>query len=881
MSDRVRSPSADIPPRTAPLVSDAGSGATPGEGQSSGPSTAIDTFPFTLAERYVVQRELGRGGMGQVLLAQDRRLKRNVAIKVLASAAPAQEDLRRLEHEARLVGSLGHPNVVEVHDIGTFEGRPFIVEEFLEGGSLRHRLEAGAMPLAETLGIATQVARGLAAAHLRGVVHCDVKPENVFIASDGHVKILDFGVARLLAGAGEVSSAISQERTSNARAFAGTPAYSSPEQVRCSPVDHRSDIFSAGAVLYEMLAGRRAFQGDTSVEVGLAVLQGSPPSLPGSVPAEIQRIVDRCLDKNPAKRFQSAKDLAGALEEVAARQPQVRRRRWWARPIVSVAGIAAAIAFMILVPRPRPPPPSFRQLTFLPGAVWTARYSHDGREILYTEAFDEGAPRIYSARAENPEYHRLDAQNAVLLGVSSRGDLAVIRKPQFRTFGFSGTLALIPPGGGEPREVAENIDYADWAPDSSSLAIVRRYGGQQRLEYPIGKVLFETTGWLSHPRVSPSGDLVAFLDHPELPVDRGAVKLVDSQGKITTLSDGWQAATGLAWGPGGREVWFSAQAASPPSAAIVLRAVGLDGTQRLLEQTSGDVKLEDVGRDGTAVVTTPRRYMGLAASRGETQRDLSIRDEQILQDLSEDGAQVLFTVNPRSPDGQGLLFVRGIDGSPPLQIGAGFAGTLSPDGRSALIFPWGDSSRAPIVVSIGPGDSRSLDSVHLAVTRAKFFGDGRRVLLIGQEPTRPARLYVLSLDSGAVQPISDEAVEPWRAAISPDGKIVAAMGGGTMMTMYPTAGGVPEVVRQALPGEVPYGWTKDGGLLVGRALEAPIEIYRIDLRAQRRAPWKVIRPTAAGAYALTRIQFAPAMMDVSAYSYVSWKTHLYLVEGLR
>src|SRR5439155_2978721 len=208
-----------IPPRTAPLVSDAGSGATPGEGQSSGPSTAIDTFPFTLAERYVVQRELGRGGMGQVLLAQDRRLKRNVAIKVLASAAPAQEDLRRLEHEARLVGSLGHPNVVEVHDIGTFEGRPFIVEEFLEGGTLRHRLEAGAMPLAETLGIATQVARGLAAAHLRGVVHCDVKPENVFIASDGHVKILDFGVARLLAGAGEVSSAISQERTSNARAF--------------------------------------------------------------------------------------------------------------------------------------------------------------------------------------------------------------------------------------------------------------------------------------------------------------------------------------------------------------------------------------------------------------------------------------------------------------------------------------------------------------------------------------------------------------------------------------------------------------------------------------------------------------------------------------
>jgi len=210
--------------------------------------------------------------LGQVLLAQDRRLKRNVAIKVLASSRPAQEDLRRLEHEARLVGSLDTQRV-EVHDIGTFEGRPFIVEEFLEGRTLRHRLDAGPVPLGEILGIATQVARGLAAAHLRGVVHCDVKRRTCSSPTMAASRSSTFGVARLLAGAGDVSSAISEERTSNPRAFAAHRR-TAPGAGRCTPVDHRSDIFSAGAVLYEMLAGRRAFEGGTCVEVGFAVLQG-------------------------------------------------------------------------------------------------------------------------------------------------------------------------------------------------------------------------------------------------------------------------------------------------------------------------------------------------------------------------------------------------------------------------------------------------------------------------------------------------------------------------------------------------------------------------------------------------------------------------------
>src|SRR5205085_5348585 len=323
------------------------------------------------------------------------------------------------------------------------------------------------MLVPEATGIATQIARGLAAAHERGVVHCDVKPANIFVMRDGRVKILDFGVARLTADA---AIARGPDSVATGR-FAGTPAYSFPEQIRGDPLDARSDIFSLDCVLYEMLAGRPPFDGPSVVEIGYAVLQSEPEPLPANVPAQLQRIVGRCLEKDPAKRFQSAKDLAFDLDGVIGRSPPVRHRRWWTSAVLSAVGIGIGAAIVLLVPRRGPAPPSFRQMTFLGGAVWSARFGSDSRAIRYTEALDGEPSRIIATRATNPDYQRVDARGSVLLALSPGGDVALLTNPQFRTFDFSGTLAVIPAGGGAPREIAEHVDYADWSPDGSSLAI--------------------------------------------------------------------------------------------------------------------------------------------------------------------------------------------------------------------------------------------------------------------------------------------------------------------------------------------------------------------------------------------------------------------------
>ncbi|MFL5311367.1 MAG: protein kinase domain-containing protein [Myxococcales bacterium] len=829
--------------------------------------------PLVLGERYVVDRELGRGGMGQVLLAHDRRLNRSVAIKVLPSESCGPRELRRLEQEARVVGALGHPNVVEVHDIGSFEGRPFIVEEYLEGMTLRQRMSEGPLPIRAVLDVAAQVARGLAAAHDRGVVHCDIKPANLFVGNDGRVKILDFGVARANDGG---SGPVETSGIAHPARFAGTPAYSSPEQIRCAPLDPRSDIFSLGCVLYEMLARRRPFEGPTTVEVGYAVLQIEPPPLPPGIPSEVRRIVCRCLEKDPGKRFQSAKDLVFDLEGLL-QAPATRRGRWLSRVLLTIAAVAFAVAAALLLGRERRlAEPSFRQITFLPGAVWTARFTPGGRELLYTEAFDGMPPRIYAARMGQQDYQRLEAQDAVLLGLSASGDVALLRHPELRGPDYSGTLAILPPGGGTPRDLVEDVEGADWAPDGVSLAVARRVAGERRLEYPIGKTIFQTTGWISHPRVSPRGDMVAFFHHPELTTNRGVLMVGDAAGKVTALAPGWDRATGLSWSPRGSEIWFSASPADPSGANVALRAVDLRGRQRLLSQPSDQIRLKDVSRDGTVLVTTPRRYAGIAASVGGAERDLSIRDEQLLQDLASDGSLVLFTINPRTPDGEGLLFVRKTDGSPPVQIASGFGGALSPDAKWALIFPSESSSRPLSLVPIGAGQARALEPSGIAVSWARFFPDGRGAVLIGHQPGKASRLYVLSLDGGAPRPISREGLDPWRAALSPDGASVAAMDGNGVMTLYPVDGSGSVRVPEAQPEEVPLGWAADGGLLVGARLGAPLEVHRIDLRAHRRALWRTIRPTTPA----NRIVFS-AGQEAFAYSYLSWRTHLYVVEGLR
>ena len=317
-----------------------------------------------LGERYSIEREIGRGGMGRVYGGVDLRLGRKVAVKALAPGPHGSEQLRRFTIEARAAASLQHPNILDVYDVGVHYGEPYIVSELLEGDTLRGRLSRGELPVGQCVAYAQQLASALAAAHSNGVVHRDLKPENVFVTCDERLKILDFGVAKLLTPDAALAST-----SSSSGGIVGTAAYISPEQVRGAGVDQRSDVFSFGAILFEMLTGTPVFRRETAVETGYAVLSTEPPALPRSVPADLARVVMRCLDKDPAKRFQDGAALSRELERVVAAHSAPRRWRT-VRPLPwIVAGIAVGAFIAVFRPKPGPISPAFasdRQIAVLP-----------------------------------------------------------------------------------------------------------------------------------------------------------------------------------------------------------------------------------------------------------------------------------------------------------------------------------------------------------------------------------------------------------------------------------------------------------------------------------------------------------------------------------
>jgi serine/threonine protein kinase len=324
---------------------------------------------------YEIQSLLGAGGMGEVYRARDLRLHRDVAIKVLpASFASDPDRLRRFEQEATAAAALNHPNILAVYQMGTFEGAPYLVAELLEGETLRQVTQGGALPVRKVTDYGTQIARGLAAAHEKGIVHRDLKPENLFVTKDGRVKILDFGLAKLTQSQPGAESPTATQGT-NAGTVMGTVGYMAPEQVRGQSTDHRADIFAFGTILYEMLAGKRAFQAPTAPEVMTAILKEDPPGISQVAPATppaLQRVVHRCLEKNPEQRFQSASDLAFALEALsdsgtsgAITSPGLERgrARWrWVAAILA-AILVASLLFAWLGSSPPPRILSTTQLT--------------------------------------------------------------------------------------------------------------------------------------------------------------------------------------------------------------------------------------------------------------------------------------------------------------------------------------------------------------------------------------------------------------------------------------------------------------------------------------------------------------------------------------
>ncbi len=654
-------------------------------------SPLMNLTPGTKLGPYEIVSLIGAGGMGEVYRARDSRLKREVAIKVLPQALSLDADrLRRFEQEALATAALNHPNILAVFDIGTEGARPYVVSELLEGETLRERLRSGAIQVRKALDFAMQMARGLAAAHEKGIVHRDLKPENLFLTKDGRLKILDFGLAKLTqTDSGSNTSMPTVTHGTEAGVVLGTAGYMSPEQVRGQALDPRSDIFSFGAILYEMISGKRAFHGDTPADTMSAILKEDPADFAETnrnVSPALERIVQHCLEKNPESRFHSASDIAFDLEHLtgisstSARAVPVEVAQASHKRLIYLAGgVALALAMLGLgwwLGRAGgvAPMAEYKQITFRTGLIGNARFSPDG-SIVYSATWEGGDQQLYLARTDDPGSRELNLKDAELLAISKGGELAVRLNTNFYGgYARVGTLARVPLSGGTPREVLDNVQDADWSPNGESLAVVRYMpeNNHWRLEYPIGKVLFDGINWISHPKISPDGKWVAFADHENAGGDdQGSVAVIaaDGTGSEKKLSTNWVSVEGVLWSPAGDEVWFTSSGSGTASNP---RAVNLSGKLRTIANIPGGTWLED-RRGGTTLIVTHQQRIGIRgmAPGGKEERDLGWFGWSILGDISQDGHKILFD---EEGDGGGpnyTVFLRDTDGSPPLRIGEG------------------------------------------------------------------------------------------------------------------------------------------------------------------------------------------------------------------
>ena len=853
--------------------------------------------PGTRLGPYEILAPIGAGGMGEVYRAKDPRLGREVAIKVLPSSFSADPDrLRRFEQEAKAAGLLNHPNITAVYDIGTENQAPYVVTELLEGETLRGALAGGKFSARKAVEYALQIAHGLAAAHEKGIVHRDLKPENLFVTKDGRIKILDFGLAKLTHT--EEGSGVTNLPTATAGTepgvVLGTLGYMSPEQVRGRPADARSDIFSFGAILYEMLSGKRAFHGDSAADTMSAILKEDPPELSvtnQSISPGLDRIVRHCIEKNPEQRFHSAHDLAFDLETLsgvsaprsaAAQAAPVS----WARRLPLLAGIALGLAGMAAAyfagkKAGYVPPPSFRQLTFRRGAIASARFAPDGQTILYSARWEGKPVEIFVGRLDSPESRAFGLPDAELLSVSPSGEMAVsLARRASIPFVGTGTLARLGmTGGGAPKEILEDVQSANWAPDGSRMAIVRGVGGKNRLEFPAGKVLYETAGWISHPRVSLRGDEIAFLDHPVVGDDGGFVAIVNASGKRKTISGEFASIYGLCWSPGGREVWFTGASVGNNRA---LRAATRSGGVRVLAQGTGGLTIEDVSRDGRVLVVQDkaRQEISALAPGAEKERNLSWLDWSLVRDLSSDGRTLLFDESGEGGGRGYSVYVRKTDGSPAVRLGEGAGAALSPDGRTALSVTGGASGQTMVLYPIGAGEPKSIAVAGLRIRDAGWLPDGRHLLLSANEPDRGMRLWVQSISDGKRRAISPEGYSGFAHGVSPDGKLVAVIGPDQRFYLYPIQGGEPTAIPGLTPGDIPSGWTADGRSIFVRR-RGEVRISLVDVRSGRKELWKDLSPpdtagvTNAGALAVTPDG------KFYAYSYIRFLADLYVVEGLK
>jgi hypothetical protein len=812
---------------------------------------------------YKLGVQIGAGAMGAVYRAHDERLGRDVAIKIVA-------DDRQLAIEARAAAAIGHPNVVAVHDVGSADGLMYIVQELVDGESLRAVIARGPMSRERVVKLGIELAAGLAAAHVRGVVHRDLKPENLIVGADGALKILDFGLARIGA-----HGALDETEPSAVR---GTLGYMAPEQARGEAVDARADIFATGAILYELVTGQRAFGGASHAERLTAVLRDEPPAIDGPLGA----VIARCLEKDVRRRFQSAQDLGWVLSQpvpvpVPLRDPGTgtgisRRGVLLGAGAAGVAGVAGYLIGRRGGGGAAPvAAPAFRQLTFRHGRVMDARFTQDGATVLYGAAWEGGKLAAYALRLDSGATRALDVPGADVLAVSRRDVAIGIDRKHVAGQCATGTLAIVPVLGGVPRVIAEDVQDADFTPDGEALAIVRRGGKGFTLELPIGTVLVDETRWLTRPRVSPDGTRIAFLRHISNDDDRGVVMVLDrATGATRELTREFASVAGLAWDPDGTKLWFTADERGVNSA---VRTVTLDGTERVVAATTGRLRVHDVAADRKVAVTVDAwRLRTMVGTPGGPEHDRSQSEFSFVTDLSADGTTLLVAEFGDLEAANGA-YLRPVAAGDALRIGSGFPMALSPDGTRAIAKT--HAREGAVVYSTRAGGESVVPLGPVTFVAWARWVDDQRLVIAGGTATDPPRIWRVALDGAAPVPLTDPGVagechlDPARTR----GAFVERAAGRLGVIEIATPG-----VRW-LPGayadHVVCGWLATGEIVV-RTTTTPLRLRTIAPDTGAAVPLFDIHPTPVGLKAVDSLVLRPDG-GMYAYSYGQELSQLFLM----
>lgn len=850
---------------------------------------------------YKIERLLGSGGMGEVYQAVDSRLDRKVAIKVISGTfASDPERLQRFEQEAKILSALNHPNIITIHGLETLEGTLSLVTERLEGETLRVRLDAKPIPQKKALEIAIQVARGLAAAHGKGIVHRDLKPENIFLTKDGLVKILDFGIAKMAwkgpsgedasTGAMAFSASGSPMKTSEGRIL-GTASYMSPEQIRMEKLDARTDIFSLGVILWEMITGTRPFQGDGAVLVMTSILKEDLPELDPAlnVSPELQRTMEYCLNKQPESRYHSAHDLALALESLVGlsgsafstssyrKLSSSRAAAGWKYAVPVLSGLMVAACLVFALTRPRAAQPEYRQINFKNGLIHSARFTPDGKSVIYNSTKDGLPWQSYIVSLDSLEERPIGPVSGQILAVSVSGEVAYLLdvEPTDIRFEYPGVLATAPRLEGLiPKERQRGVRWVDYD-EKGQIAGVINENEKVRIEYPLGQIRYTSTGWISNLRVSPKGDALAFIEHPIAKDDIGYVCLLSIKDKQPRrLTKQWSgSARGLAWR--GDEIWFTA---TDRVGGRMLWASNDRQKLRKVLAVPSDLLLHDISKDGQVLLAREDSACGFAIGRkGEkTIRGMATKPFSFVSAISIDGRYILVEEQTEHSDLGYRIYLRSVDGKENTFIGEGMNCCLSPDAKWVAAIQLKPEPH-PVLLPMGPGQPRVLPSHGIKGYGTLAWSKSGKLAFTGFRAGQPLQLHIQDVKTEIIQSLPCKGMVTPITSFLSDYLLYTSEEGVVMLDL--ATGKRRVFAANRLDNCKPLCWFKDSQqFLVMTEKENQRQIWTLDLESGKKTPYWEFSLLHDSEKIWNNLRWGADDTWVSHYSLFS--ENLFLVKGL-